>query len=1374
MFFCSAKRNLAVLLLSLLILLLQAGSAGAAVVLRGSASGINTGLPTNGTAGVLTIARPATARPGMVMIVSIAARPSRMTWGTPAGGGWTQLSVTSEQPNGGVNTAPGGMTMRTYYRIVGLNEPTSYTWTFANPSNSGGTAVGGMLVFSGIDTATNPINGTPTSILTASNTVFRTAPVTTTVPNAVMISVLSVLSADSFGAPVLLPSAGCTPTNATHVSAITDVIDRSSPTARDVAGTTVNMSYFTQVKAGVSCATEATIATASYADNGVGHLMALRPSLRDLSLDMTRNVPLSAGGTASYTLTVENEGSMPEPGPLAIVNTLPAGLSYTGFSGAGWTCSAAGQVVTCNKTGELAAGARAVPLVLNVSIAAGASGVITNSAVVSGTGGDSNSDNDTATETYAMLPTPYAYYAMDEATNATSFANTASGTSAPAGALGGARAAGNPPPIGQAVAGSQGTCGAAIIPSGAANGINTGITPNTLGPNAGSIAFWYAGSAAWNSGTPRVLFDATADNGNSDRYFFLAIDGTGKLVFSMRDGANTVSTAVSPSYNFTANSWHHITVTWDLAADRLHIYLDGDNVPVATSSVALTVVPALNTLYLGAPRLTTTAITGAALGYSNANGANGYMDEVRIYGRALAALEVVSAADLVHACVGTVDHYELIVPATASACTPLPAVQVYACATAATASACSNNLQSAVNGRTVGLTASAGTLGNASPAFDAIGQANTTLNYPTGGAATVTLTIGGGAVPAPTPLRATRCCVPGGACTTSNSCTTTITPCSAAAISFNIVDSNYAANSYDTAADHKIYTKLAGRNETDQVNDVNASTFRLDIVALNGSGATETRYVGTGLTKNVTLELIDDSAGATCGTTSTCASCTKPKVATITPIAFAPADAGYRNDVEIKIENSNAYRRLLARVTDSTGAAPVTACSSDVFSVRPGGVTLDTNANAVAPSGTALPTHIAGAAFTLSARTSYGKNHSITLALDEGKLSAQNPASATVDTSGTRGLLSPATSPGALLPKLTLTLNRTPAESNNVVYSEVGYLYLGIGAWRDENFTEVDQPGDCNMEPAGSPSIEINLSTGKQNGRYGCWVGTKEAVSLGRFIPHRFVTTLTPAHDGFTYSGEPFKTVQVTAMNAQGVITMHYSGLMARDATLSDANAVTNNSTGLGALTVNGGAPVIAASKFSGGVATLSPTAATDPVAIAYKFTAAQTAPLEGTASLQLRATTSEGVSSAGYEAGAKTPIRSGRIRVDNAYGSAQLPLSLPVTAQYFNGTSWVTNLLDTGPNGTHLVSAPAISSPGITVTARCPLVACGTSTDLIDGVLDLRLSSTGAGYADVLLDVPAWLRYGWKSATPANPQGRAVFGIYRAPNRIIYRRERY
>ena len=1369
----------AFILLFALMLGLMPGALHAAVVFQGSSSGINTGLPTNGTPGALTLPRPATARPGMVMIVSIAARPSGMTWASPAGGGWTQLSISSEQRNGGVSTAPGGMTLRTYYRIVGLSEPTSYTWTLANPSNTGGTAVGGMLVFSGIDTASNPINGTPSSVLTASGTTFSTAPVTTTVPNTMMISVLSVLSADSFNPPGFITSTACTNSRA---SPITDVLDRRSPTAANLTGTTIDMSYFTQANAGISCGTTATITTAGAADNGVAHLMALRPSLRDLSLNITRNVPLSPGGTASYSVVATQEGSLSEPGPLAIVNTLPAGLTFTGYSGADWICSNAGQVVTCTKDGALGAGQSATPLVINVRVAPALNGVITFNATVSGTGGDGNSANDTASETYVILPQPYAYYALDEFSNATSFANTTAITSGPALALGSAKAAGNPPPtVGAAFVGTPGTCGAALNPATADSEINTNIDVNAIGASAGTIAFWYAGSAPWADNNARTLFDASvavAGNAAQDRHFVLAKDTAGRLVFSLRDSAGTVSTATSVSYGFAANTWHHITVSWDLAADRLFIYLDGDIVAIASSTVNLNgVLGDVATLYMGGQR--NINVTGVPAAAYTPNTANGYLDEVRIYNRALAPLEVASVYDLVHACAATVDHYELIVPSTASACKPLPVVQVYACATAGTANSCSGNLQAGVNGRTVGLSTTAGTLGTTAPAFDLIGQANTTLDYAAGGTASITLTIGSTTNPAPpaTSLTPIRCCPNGSSCTVAKSCTIDITACSAKASYFNVVDSHYANNSYDTVGtSHNIYTKLAGWNEN--VAPAAASTtqtsFKLDVVALKVAGTTETRYVGPGdPIKEVAMQIFDDSeAGAPCnGSATACSTCNKTVIASISSVKFASEDSGYQNDVPVAISGTKAYSRLIARVVDSSTTPTVIACSTNAFSVRPIAADLSSSANASGlPLATTTPVVKAGVPFQLNIITPDDTNYKGTFTFDASKLTAQDPVSDVAQSGGVIGtLLSDS-----------LVANTLSVPLANATYSEVGYLYLAADAYRDQTYTAVDQIGDC---------ITGSTTTVKANGQYGCWIGSKRG-QLGRFIPDHFVTTLVPGDGTYTYSGQPFTTVTITAVNASGATTKNYVSTFAKAISLSDANSGDNSSSTSGKLSFGGvaGAPV-PANRFAAGVAILNAEATPGGLGaapVAFTFNNRNTEPLSvrtGSNALQLRATDADLVNSTGNEAGAISPIYSGRVRMSNAYGTAQLPLAVTVAAQYYTGAGWVTNTADAGALGTHLRLPPTVTvgsntgvgaASGIVTTAGCPSLAC-ESSDFSAGLLNLRMSAPfKPGYGDVILDVPDWLHYPWQSTTAGDPRARATFGIYKGQNRIIYRRERY
>jgi uncharacterized repeat protein (TIGR01451 family) len=113
-----------------------------------------------------------------------------------------------------------------------------------------------------------------------------------------------------------------------------------------------------------------------------------------LTLTKTANGSFVRGASGSYTLAVSNSGTAATTGLLAITDTLPSGLTYTGFSGSGWACSATSQVVTCTTAAALAPGATN-QVTLNVAIAANAPSPETNTAVV-------GSDNDPAPDCSAQ------------------------------------------------------------------------------------------------------------------------------------------------------------------------------------------------------------------------------------------------------------------------------------------------------------------------------------------------------------------------------------------------------------------------------------------------------------------------------------------------------------------------------------------------------------------------------------------------------------------------------------------------------------------------------------------------------------------------------------------------------------------------------------------------------------------------------------------------------------------------------------------------------------------------------------------------------------------------------------------------------------
>jgi uncharacterized repeat protein (TIGR01451 family) len=116
----------------------------------------------------------------------------------------------------------------------------------------------------------------------------------------------------------------------------------------------------------------------------------------DLALAKTRAGDFCNGNVVSYTLAVRNDGPEITDSAITVVDTLPAGLTYLSATGAGWTCNAAGQTVTCTNPGPLAVNASSAAT-LNVAIGYSVTGIVTNSATVSYVG-DPNPANNTASD----------------------------------------------------------------------------------------------------------------------------------------------------------------------------------------------------------------------------------------------------------------------------------------------------------------------------------------------------------------------------------------------------------------------------------------------------------------------------------------------------------------------------------------------------------------------------------------------------------------------------------------------------------------------------------------------------------------------------------------------------------------------------------------------------------------------------------------------------------------------------------------------------------------------------------------------------------------------------------------------------------------
>ncbi|MBD9485166.1 DUF11 domain-containing protein [Pseudomonas sp. PDM14] len=110
------------------------------------------------------------------------------------------------------------------------------------------------------------------------------------------------------------------------------------------------------------------------------------------------------GSDITWLVNGSNTGPNPANGQ-TFVTTLPNTLSYQSASGSGWSCSAAGQVVTCNRSGSLAVSA-AYPQLSIVSRLASSvtSGSVTLSGSISSATADPVPANNTSTASVTVTP----------------------------------------------------------------------------------------------------------------------------------------------------------------------------------------------------------------------------------------------------------------------------------------------------------------------------------------------------------------------------------------------------------------------------------------------------------------------------------------------------------------------------------------------------------------------------------------------------------------------------------------------------------------------------------------------------------------------------------------------------------------------------------------------------------------------------------------------------------------------------------------------------------------------------------------------------------------------------------------------------------
>ncbi len=386
----------------------------------------------------------------------------------------------------------------------------------------------------------------------------------------------------------------------------------------------------------------------------------------------------------------------------------------------------------------------------------------------------------------------------------------------------------------------------------------------------------------------------------------------------------------------------------------------------------------------------------------------------------------------------------------------------------------------------------------------------------------------------------------------------------------------------------------------------------------------------------------------------------------------------------------------------------------------------------------------------------------------------------------------------------TVALSGGTATPTDWCYSEAGNVILAANV---TNYITagVNITGNSGFDGAGS------------GGYVGRFRPRRFAVS-GAALTNRAVAACTPA-SGFTYMDEALTLAfTLTALNSQGVTTQNYTGSYARhDPTASGTNNA-RTAFDIGARNV---APFAAlTARVSGGYAVAAPAWANGVLSVTGNNAARVTVgrptpddPPDGPyAQIQfgIAPTDADGVLMTAYTTvydldvdnnavndhtitGPTTQLRYGRLRLGGVSGSQLLPLNMPVEAQYWNGTFWITNVDD---SCTPLAAGNVGLGNYLTNLNAGETTATVTTGTLQAGRTAIRLSAPGAGNngsVDVAVNLggaatanacpafaptatagnKAYLRGKWCGTTATrDPVARARFGINRSNDESIYTRE--
>jgi uncharacterized repeat protein (TIGR01451 family) len=723
---------------------------------------------------------------------------------------------------------------------------------------------------------------------------------------------------------------------------------------------------------------------------------------------------------------------------------------------------------------------------------------------------------------------------------------------------------------------------------------------------------------------------------------------------------------------------------------------------------------------------------------------------------------------------------------------------------------------------------------------------------------TATATVGGGAV-----------ALSAGTILASSSCTVTVTVTAASAGSYansiavgavtsanagtnllaasDTLTVNAAVVSFDAvevgAAPHtNLFLKLSG------------VAFSVDILALNSSNLVSAAYTGT-----VTLTLVDASSSGTCALMTS--------LQALGTQTFAAGNAGRKT---VSITYANAARNARIRISDA--GLGITTCSFDAFSIRPTALTVTSNmtntattgAPAVAAGGNFTLTATAIAGYNGTPTIDNTKVAAHAGATQTGTIAGSFPA-ATAATGISQGIAFTYSEVGNFqflaqgVADTTFTsIDQASDCTNDFSNTLVGGKY-GCKVGNTASTAFFGRFTASSFTASGATLINRSAFVGCAS----TFTYMNEALSLGFLLTARNVagvvtqnyTTasgfaqLDPtlpasfnfvARDGVAANMRTFVVSAITRANPGQVTTATANNFVTGDRVyitgvsgMTQANGQTVtvtvidsthftigiNTSGYTAYTSGGTVSRLsglsAAGTWIAGSANVTATARLErSVAPDGPYTSLSIgiAPKDADGvvllSGQFDLDADANAVNESFTVGT-TEERFGRLRLNNAFGSELLDLPLTLLTEYYAGSYFTTNALDSCTTlaasdfafayvaGFPLVACKTAMNPGTTVyfnAGTASAVAPPTAVSAVKltkpgsgnpGSVDLTINLNGAG-GNTCLAIggvgPAatnankqYLQSNWGSGSYTdNPRGRATFGIYKNADEFIYLRENF